>query len=111
MQPLIYIILFVSILISGMSVTIFKVKPNNLKLILSFSGAYLFALSVLHLIPDIYSTGDRSIGIYILAGFFLQILLEFFSEGIEHGHIHIHKHEHSVSFPTGIMLGLSIHSF
>ncbi|MBI2269689.1 MAG: ZIP family metal transporter [Bacteroidetes bacterium] len=105
-----YIILFFGALLSGLSVLWLKISSRNLKLILSFSGAYLFAISVLHLIPDIYSGGDGSIGIYILAGFFLQIFLEFFSEGIEHGHIHIHA-GHGKTFPLTIMLSLSVHSF
>lgn len=110
MSYLLYIVLFLGALISGLSVLWLKISARNLKLILSFSGAYLFAISVLHLIPDIYQTGNKSIGIYILAGFFLQILLEFFSEGIEHGHIHVHQ-EHGKIFPTTIMISLSVHSF
>lgn len=85
-------------------------SKNYLKLLLAFSGAYLFALTVLHLIPEVYAGNDSRIGWFILAGFFLQILLETFSEGIEHGHIHIHKH-HSSSFPLALMAGLSLHSF
>ncbi len=110
MSYLLYIVLFLGALISGLSVLWLKISARNLKLILSFSGAYLFAICVLHLIPDIYQTGNKSIGVYILAGFFLQILLEFFSEGIEHGHIHVHK-EHGKIFPTTIMISLSVHSF
>ena len=108
-----YILLFLSVIISGTSVLFINISSKNLKLILSFSGAFLFAISVLHLIPEIYSSGTANVGIYILIGFFAQILLEFFSEGIEHGHIHVHKHEHghSHAFPYAMMIGLSIHSF
>jgi zinc and cadmium transporter len=110
MNLLLYTVLFFGALMSGLSVLWLKISSRNLKLILSFSGAYLFAISVLHLIPNIYSSGDSSVGIYILAGFFFQIFLEFFSEGIEHGHIHVHAH-HDKAFPLTIMLSLSIHSF
>lgn len=97
-------------MLSGLSVLAFRINNRNLKLVLAFSGAYLFALSVLHLIPEIYSSSTKNIGLFILIGFFLQILLEFFSEGIEHGHVHIHKHgEHA--FPFAMMIGLSMHSF
>ena len=107
---MIYLSLFLSVIISGITVLFLTISSKNLKLILAFSGAFLFAISVLHLIPEIYASGNKSIGFYILIGFFLQILLEFFSEGIEHGHIHIHKHaEHA--FPFTMMVGLSIHSF
>ena len=84
-----FLILFFSAFLGGM--TIFLVKNDKsqlLKLILSFSGAYLFAVTVLHLIPDAYHGSDsHEIGIYILIGFLLQIFLAQFSEGIEHGHI------------------------
>jgi zinc and cadmium transporter len=105
-----YILLFFSVIISGISVLFINISSKNLKLILSFSGAFLFAISVLHLIPEIYLSGTPNIGIYILIGFFAQILLEFFSEGIEHGHIHVHKHQHN-ALPYAMMIGLSIHSF
>jgi zinc and cadmium transporter len=105
-----YFVLFLSVIISGSSVLFINISNSNLKLILSFSGAYLFAISVLHLIPEIYVSGTPNIGIYILIGFFAQILLEFFSEGIEHGHIHVHKHA-GHAFPYAMMAGLSIHSF
>ena len=111
MEHLIYILLFLSVLLSGLAVFLFKTKnENSIKLLLAFSGAYLFAICVLHLIPDTYSQGNASIGIYILIGFFLQILLEFFSGGIEHGHIHIHK-ESKLIFPSTLLVSLCIHAF
>lgn len=107
-----YLLLFLSVIISGTSVLYINISSPNLKLILSFSGAYLFAICALHLIPEIYLSGSPNIGIYILIGFFAQILLEFFSEGIEHGHIHVHNHGHEhTAFPYAMMIGLSIHSF
>lgn len=107
-----YIFLFLSVIASGLSVLFINISSKNLKLLLSFSGAFLFAISVLHLIPEIYSSSSANVGVYILIGFFAQILLEFFSEGIEHGHIHIHKHDHKhTAFPYAMMIGLSIHSF
>jgi zinc and cadmium transporter len=112
MNYLMYILLFLSVIISGLSVLYINISSKNLKLILSFSGAFLFAISLLHLIPEIYSSGTPNIGVYVLAGFFMQILLEFFTEGIEHGHIHIHKTDHKHNaFPYTMMIGLSIHSF
>ena len=112
MNYLLYIILFLSVIVSGTSVLFINISSRNLKLILSFSGAFLFAICVLHLIPEIYISGTPNIGIYILIGFFAQILLEFFTEGIEHGHIHVHNHTgHQQAFPYAMMIGLSIHSF
>lgn len=105
------IILFLSAFLGGLSIFLFK-KDNTqrLKLLLSFSGAYLFGITVLHLIPEVYGKADEYVGLFILGGFLLQILLELFSEGIEHGHIHKHSHEH-YSFPYGIMISLCLHAF
>lgn len=72
----------------------------------------MFSICALHLIPEIYMSGTSNVGIFILIGFFAQILLEFFSEGIEHGHIHVHRHHHHKhAFPYAMMIGLSVHSF
>ena len=107
-----YVLLFLSVIASGVSVLFINISSKSLKLFLSFSGSFLCAVSVLHLIPGIYQSGTPDIGIFILIGFFAQILLEFFSEGIEHGHIHIHAHDHKAHvFPYAMMIGLSIHSF
>lgn len=111
----VFLLLFLPVILGGSAV--FFLKRGNrrfLKLVLAFSGSYLLALSVTHLIPEIYRDAGKDIGLFVLAGFFFQILLEFFSEGIEHGHIHIHagKHGHShFKFPLAVMAGLCIHSF
>jgi len=111
MQLFLYILLIVSALLSGAAFLFFKkTNPVYLKLALSFSGAFLFAVTVIHLIPEAYLHGGQGIGIYILIGFLFQIILELFSEGIEHGHVHVHHHPHA-AFPLSIMLGLCVHSF
>jgi zinc and cadmium transporter len=105
------ILLFCSCLFSGLTVFVIKFKNRqSLKLLLAFSGSYLFAVCILHLLPETYGSAGASIGIYILAGFLLQLLLEFISEGIEHGHIHVHA-DHEKSFPLAIMFSLCVHSF
>jgi zinc and cadmium transporter len=105
------LVLFFCAFLGGSAIFLVKNdKSELLKLILSFSGAYLFAITVLHLIPDAYSGTDaHEIGVFILIGFLLQVFLEKFSEGVEHGHIH--KHDHSHAFPYGIMISLCLHAF
>ncbi|KIA91554.1 zinc/iron permease [Pedobacter kyungheensis] len=104
-------VLFFCAFLGGTAIFLVKSdKSKLLKLILSFSGAYLFAITVLHLIPDAYSGPDKAqIGIFILVGFLLQVFLEQFSEGVEHGHIH--KHHDGHVFPFGIMISLCLHAF
>lgn len=111
MELIDYIILFTSAFLGGSLIFLIKNDlSKRLKLLLSFSGAYLFSITVLHLLPEVYSTHDSYVGLFILLGFGFQIFLEQFSEGIEHGHIHVHSHHHVV-FPWGIMLSLSLHAF
>ena len=99
------LVLFFCAFLGGISIFFVKSdKSQLLKLILSFSGAYLFAITVLHLIPEAYSGQDHAeIGIY------MQIFLEQYSEGVEHGHIH--KHSEGKAFPYGIMISLCLHAF
>ena len=43
-----------------------------------------------------------------MLGLLFQIILEFLSKGVEHGHLHDHKH--GGSFPFMLLLSLSLHS-
>src|SRR6187549_2002546 len=105
------IFLFACAFFGGTSVFLFKGDNHKtLKLVLSFSGAYLFAITVLHLIPDAYHGDDNLVGVFILVGFLFQIVLEQFSQGIEHGHMHKHSLTHAI-FPLGIMVSLCLHAF
>jgi zinc transporter ZupT len=47
------------------------------------------------------------LGVLILAGFFVQIVLEAFTMGVEHGHAH-HVHGH---LPVSVLAGLCLHAF
>ncbi len=85
-------------------------KNKATKLILSFSGAFLLALTFFDLLPEVYEHLEaKTIGLYIMGGILLQIILEFFSKGAEHGHLHIHS-DHK-AFPWLLFISLCIHSF
>lgn len=104
-------ILFFSALLGGLSVFLFRNDQTRfLKLILSFSGAYLFSITVLHLIPGVYHSNNPNIGLFVLAGFLFQLVLEQFSEGVEHGHMH-GKAQSPARFPFSILLSLCLHAF
>ena len=118
MQTIPYLLLSGTIILSGLSFFAFKKNnPHFLKLSLAFSGSYLFAITFLQLLPEVYASNDNKTGIFILAGFMFQIILELFSEGIEHGHIHMHgkddEHLHHLGakIPFGVVIGLCLHSF
>ena len=96
-------------LLSGLLVFIPSLsKKGSTKLILSFSGSFLLSICLLHIIPEIFSghhDHHLNLGIYLMIGFFLQLILDYFSGGIEHGHTHVNqkKLEH---FPLLIFIFL-----
>lgn len=107
--------------------------------LLAFSGSFLLSITLLHLLPEtlhLFPGSDHGhdhghgAGIFILAGFFIQLLIQRFTHGVEHGHSHFDasgghnhhdhhhhhphpaQHSHGVSIPLySILLGLSVHAF
>lgn len=108
------LVLFFTVVLSGFLVKVFP--PHNsrwLKIALSFSGAYLFTITIIHLLPDVLQNGanrTNGVGYWVLAGFFLQLVLELFSHGVEHGHIHHHQGRVG-SMPFLLLGSLFVHSF
>ena len=93
--------------------TVLWVKPTNsnrLKLLIAFSGSYLLSITSLHLLPEVFSNTVRGAyyGAFILVGFFLQVMLEYLSKGIEHGHVH---HDKNSAVPIALLVGLCLHAF
>lgn len=76
---------------------------------MAFSGAFLLSITVFELLPHVFESPSHNIGLYIMLGILLQIFLEFFSKGAEHGHIHLHSE--SKHFPWVLFISLSIHAF
>ena len=104
-----YLILFLAVFIGYFLALILKVKKvKKLSIYLAFSGAFLLALTIFELLPDVYETPNKLIGVYIISGILLQIILEFFSKGAEHGYVH--EHNDSKIFPWLLFISLSIHS-
>ncbi|WP_138434409.1 ZIP family metal transporter [Winogradskyella algicola] len=87
-----------------------KQKSIYTKLLLSFSGAFLLALTLFDLLPEVYHHLDtKQTGLFIMCGILLQIVLEFLSKGAEHGHVHLHQEDNK--FPWLLFISLCIHSF
>ncbi|RXR16287.1 ZIP family metal transporter [Flavobacterium amnicola] len=114
---MIYIIPFLSVVLGYGIANILEPKnKKNLKLLLAFSGAFLLALTVSHLLPEIYTTISSSyeyhthnnIGIFIMIGIVFQIVLEYFSQGAEHGHVHGHDKMNHI--PWALFLSLCLHA-
>lgn len=96
--------------IFGYLVGIFFQPKNkkNLKLLLAFSGAFLLSLTVIHLLPEVYSKHNHKTGIFIMIGILFQIILEYFSKGAEHGHVH--GHEKISKMPWALFISLCLHA-
>lgn len=107
---MIYLLPILAVILSF--VFVYTVNPKNkevFKLLLAFSGAFLLALTVFELFPEVYeNTNPKTMGVFIMLGILLQIFLEFFSKGAEHGHVHLDYEK--TNFPWLVFISLSIHS-
>lgn len=116
----IYIFPFLSVIVGYFIALFLKPKSKkNLKLLLAFSGSFLLALTVMHLLPEVYESDlhhieghhhhhSSPIGIFIMIGIIFQIILEYFSKGAEHGHVHSHDHQHNM--PWLLFFSLCLHA-
>jgi zinc transporter ZupT len=106
-----YLLPVFAVFLGALIVLVLKQKRSLFtRLLLSFSGAFLLALTLFDLLPEVYEHLEaKQTGLFIMFGILLQIVLEFFSKGAEHGHIHIHKN--SSQFPWLLFISLCIHSF
>lgn len=104
-----YILPLLSVLIGYMIAIGLKPRvKQNLKLLLAFSGSFLLSLTVLHLLPEVYESHTKGVGIFIMVGILFQIILEFFSKGAEHGHVH--GHGKITQMPWLLFISLCLHA-
>ena len=114
-----YLLLLSSIALGAATVFALRLDARaHVKLFNAFAGSYLLCVTFLHLLPEVYAAhahdhGDvqpvspLTIGLLMLAGFFVQVLLDVISLGVEHGHVHAVENR----FPRGVILGLCLHAF
>ncbi len=106
-----YILSILAVFIGALIVFIFKPSnQKNLKLLLAFSGAFLLAITIFNLLPEVFedSHSTKNIGVWIMIGILLQKVLEYFSKGAEHGHIHLG--EDTTSVPKLLFISLGVHA-
>jgi zinc transporter ZupT len=105
-----YLLLFLAVAAGYIIALLLKKREmRQMSIFLAFSGAFLLAITIFELIPEVFTTPSKNIGVYIMAGILLQIFLDFFSKGAEHGHVHLHSE--NKNFPWLLLLSLSIHAF
>ena len=106
-----YLVLFLTVMASGSFIFFIRSDDQRiLKLLLAFSGAFLIGISFLKLVPEVYNSSARYVGLFVMLGFLIQLVLELITEGAEHGHSHEHSEGEKVS-PFLLLTGLCIHSF
>jgi zinc transporter ZupT len=106
------VVLLIGAVLIGGGVVVFLQNLNRgklIKVLLSLSGGFLLAIAFIHFIPEIYAHGAEGVGYFILLGFLIQLFLEYFSGGIEHGHIHAKDTKGTI--PWSLFIALSFHSF
>ncbi|MDY8138962.1 ZIP family metal transporter [Aquimarina sp. 2201CG5-10] len=106
-----YLLSIAAVFIGTLIVILFKPSnQKNLKLLLAFSGAFLLAITIFDLLPEIFEDNPfaKRTGAWIMIGILLQKILEYFSKGAEHGHIHLDKE--TISVPKLLFISLGIHA-
>ncbi len=106
-----YILSIAAVFIGSLIVFIFRPSnQKNLKLLLAFSGAFLLAITIFDLLPEVFEDNSfaKQTGVWIMIGILLQKVLEYFSKGAEHGHIHLDKDTEQI--PLLLFISLGIHA-
>ena len=106
-----YILSISAVFIGALIAYIFKSNgQKKLKLLLAFSGAFLLAITIFNLLPEVFEDHHaKEIGVWIMIGILFQKILEYFSKGAEHGHIHINRR--TTQIPKLLFISLGIHAF
>lgn len=105
-----YLLLFLAVVTGYILALILRKRDlKNMEVFMAFSGAFLLSITVFELLPEVFQSPSKIVGVYIMLGILLQIFLEFFSKGAEHGHVHLHSE--NKHFPWILFISLSIHAF
>ena len=107
MNTLTIILLIFPVLLSGFFVELLNTrKTKNIQFLFTISGIYLLSITILHLLPELFKYNiTENIGSYILLGFFIQIILEYFSKGIKH-----ERAQQKNSISISILISLYLHA-
>ena len=87
-----------------------SLRIKDHRLLLSFSGAFLLGITLFELLPEVFTgQNQKQTGVFIALGILLQIILESFSKGAEHGHRH--GSPKGNRFPLMLFVSLGLHAF
>ncbi|MEP2935737.1 MAG: ZIP family metal transporter [Gilvibacter sp.] len=104
-----YLLLFLAVFVGFAVAQLIKNKdPKRFALLLAFSGAFLLSVTLFEMMPELFAGDSKDVGMYIMLGILLQLVLDFFSKGAEHGHVHLHGNQQA--FPILLFASLSVHA-
>jgi len=112
-------VLFGSVSIVGVLTLIFESFFSKIKQYVTTIGvSFVLSLICIHILPELFANDAPNLGVYLLVGFLIQIILELFSRGVEHGHVHGHEHhDHEGGLVITnkviytLFFGLCVHAF
>ena len=103
------ILIFILTLVGGGLPLLSGHLQKGMTPLLAFTGSFLLGITLVDLIPSVFHTLGASAGIGILVGYFLQLMLQLFSHGMEHSHLPSQDLSHHVL--GSLLFGLSLHAF
>lgn len=103
------ILIFILTLVGGGLPLLSGRLQKGMTPLLAFTGSFLLGITLVDLIPSVFHTLGASAGIGILVGYFLQLMLQLFSHGMEHSHLPSQDLSHHVL--GSLLFGLSLHAF
>lgn len=106
---MVYLIPFLSVFLGYAIAVIFQKRGiKHLNVLLAFSGAFLLSTTLFEVLPEVFEKPTKKLGVFVMVGILLQIVLDFFSKGAEHGHVHID--DKAKLFPWLFFISLSLHA-
>lgn len=66
----------------------FREKFIDLSLLMLFSGGFLLTINLTGILPHAVENSTSVIWLFVALGYIIQMVLDVFSKGVEHGHVH-----------------------
>ncbi len=106
---------FTTVFSGGILLCFPKIQKQTTDPLLFFGGSFLFSLTLIDILPELYSISSKSGLKYIIVatlfGVYLQFFLDLWSHGVSHGHLPNNDFKPlPVWSSIGLLTSLSIHA-
>jgi zinc transporter ZupT len=98
---------FVFPLIGALIADKFGHKLMDLTILMLFSGAFLLTVTLTGILPHAVEDSNSFIWLFVGLGYVLQMIMDVFTKGVEHGHVHGNSEIKVVP----LFIALFIHAF